>query len=237
MKLLWIALLAACGKAEDKPAPTPVGLPRLKVSVADKLVPMTKAFIAHRADGSFRVLVSDRDGSCAELVTNMIRHSPDATTFTATIATRLDPQGGPHYVIVEVAKDAAPVVPKKLDAAFVGSTAAAQGKTTPVQLELFEQDVGIGVAGGFDAEGCGEIDVPEAGAPRAAHPSTGVMWVATKKFPIQAALRQGDTVVLSDRPQDCASAGRASGIRLQLAQGRWTLDGARLPAVVLGEAP
>ena len=237
MKLVWLALLCACGKAEDKAAPVPQGLPRLKVSIGEKLVPMTKAFIAHRADGAFRVLVSDRDGSCGELLTNTVNRSRDAITLVATIAAQLDPQGTPHYTALDVTTGAAPVVPHKLAAAFVGTTAAAPGKTTPVQLELLEDEVGLGVAGGFDAEGCGELELSGQGLPKAAHASTGIMWVATKKFPIQGALRRGDAILLSDLPKDCSATTAAVGVRLVRDGGKWTLDGARLPVNVVGEAP
>ena len=128
-----------------------------------------------------------------------------------------------------------PLDPKQLKEAYVGSVAAAKGKLTPVQMEILEDDVGIGVAGQFDAEGCGEQVIPP--ETKAVHPSTGVMWIATKKFPVRAAVLHGDTLTLLDQPKDCSNGTLLMGARLARANGKWTLDGTRLPVVAIADAP
>ena len=227
--------VACSSKREPTPTAVPAGLPKLKVSIDSKIVPMTTAFIAHRSDGTFRLLVSNAAGSCADLVAGRLA---GAQGFIATVAAQLDPHGQPRYTTISIGKLGSDkeLEPKQLKEAFVGTVAAEQGKTTPVQLEILEDDVGIGVAGQLDAMGCGEQELPaQAGSPGAA--STGVMWIATKKFPIRGAILHGDTMQLFDQPKDCSAAMPSVGARLTRTQGKWTLDGNRIPVVAIADAP
>jgi hypothetical protein len=231
MRIAIAMVLVACGKGGDKaePPPAEIGLTKLAVTANGKPIAMAKAFVVRRTDGMYRVMLSEKDGSCSELLAG-------AKKPTVTIASQIDEHGNDKYLVRYVQSAGEPVRAKP-SAAFVGTAAAAKGKPTPIQLDIAATDSELGIAmkGQFDAEGCG--DLPLDGPPlKVAHPSTGAMAISTKRFAIAGATVHGDTIAISDVPIGCDSP-PPSGVILTGTAGTWTLDGSRFPGQAVGDAP
>ncbi len=225
MRIALALLLCACGKSDTKPAekaPT-----QIVVTSSGTQVTMSKALVTRRADGRFAVLVTDDKTATCDKPSN---------GTTIVISSLLDAHGKDTYKATAIAMKGVEK-PLKASAAFVGDAAAAKGKVTPIQLDVAEHDseLAITIAAHFDAEGCG--DAP-AGEPvtKTAHPSTAVMWVATRKFPVLGATLHGDVLRLADAPLGCASTAPL-GVTLSDTATTWTLDGARFAGESVGDAP
>src|SRR4051812_14506916 len=82
---------ATVAVAVDAPPPDPFA--KLVVTRDGKRIPMARAFAKRVAPDLWRVLVGDREGSCAELLAGATTRVDGATSFVVTVARRIAPDG------------------------------------------------------------------------------------------------------------------------------------------------
>lgn len=232
--------LAACGgKGEDKPAPQPgsaavetdlvkptAGFEKLSVTRDGKPVQMTRAFIKRVSPDQWRLMVSDKEGSCEELISGVTNSIPGATHFVTTMRRRLAPDGSQQIFLTDLWTAGHPTTATFSTARITTPT----DKGTNVEVELAkvtDEDQGklLVAEGTFIAHGCGDQPPDGAGIPKDTHVSAATITVAGKKLDLAGATATGDDVVLSTAPKDCSGTWPWAQVTLERRAGAWTLSG------------
>lgn len=230
-------------------AEAPAGLDGIKVEIAGKPIPIARAFIKRiPVDGRYQLFVSDKGGSCTELLDNSFDHMSDnAVLFD--VGPKLQPDN--KTIKTEVTAlysggDTAKVTP--------GSSVAISGnadKGTKVDVTI-DADItvegstrpgAIGIHGKLVAEGCGaRAETDTSGIPKAAHPSKATMTIGGTRLPIAGAIFKGTrpeprdgveqqrNLFLSTGPKDCSGTTPWSAFQLEREWRAWKLGGEYLAA-------
>lgn len=246
-----LLVVAACGSKSDKPEgttesgsakpevdtpgsgnadarrPPPVGLAKLEVEVDGKPVPMRRAFIKRVSADQWRLQVGDLEGSCEELLSGVVNSQKGATSFVATIAKRLAPDGTESMAVTDFW-----TAGHTTKATFGGPAklTGATDKDAKVEIELPQISSADGaktllVSGPFTATGCGDQPETGAGAPKGQHVTAASITVAGKKLELKGAVLHGADVTLSASPKDCSPTMPFSPVVLQQTAGKWELSG------------
>jgi hypothetical protein len=245
-----ILALAACGRdkrgSEAQPEPKPVGpgaaagsavvpgepepeigIPapaKLHVAKAGKAIAMTKAFIKRVSPDHWRVMVSDQEGSCKELLSGVTNQQPGATTIVATLRKHVRPDGAEDIAVTDVWATGR-AAPSKLEGASAKlSVPADKGAQVEVELATIV-DGDLAVDGTFTALGCGDQPAMDAGIPKDKHVSTATVTVANHELEIKSAIAKGDDLVLSTGPLDCSGVEPFAPIIVKRILGRWFIGG------------
>jgi hypothetical protein len=197
--------------------------------------PAARGFVKRRPDGSLQAYVGE-GGTCDQLLTNVFDSKHESILID--LPSRLAPDGTETHTVELVylagGSDATPDGPAT---ATVTGTADAG---TPVELAIEfvgPEDSGklVTIKGAMTLEACGDQDVSKETFTKARHPSNALLTVATRKFPVMAALRRGATIELFDFPRDCVAA-RYLGVKLTYDGATWRLSGKRFASEIAGEA-
>jgi hypothetical protein len=238
---LLILLVACGGKGDDKKEPKTVdkgsavetdvvkptaGFEKLTVTRDGKPVPMKRAFIKRVSPDQWRLMVSDKEGSCEELISGVTNSIPGATHLVATLRRRLAPDGTQQIHLTDVWTAGHPTTATFSTARITTPT----DKGTNVEVELAkvtDDDQGkfLVAEGTFIAHGCGDQPPDGAGVPKDTHVSAATITVAGKKLDLMSATVTGDEVVLSTGPKDCSDTWPWAQVTLQRHLGEWTLSG------------
>ncbi len=219
------------GSTSTEAPPRPAaGFEQLSVTVNGKPVPMLRGFIKRVSPDQWRIQVGDLEGSCDELLSGVTLSQKGATSFVATVAKRLAPDGTEATVITDFWSAGHPTK------AALGGTAKLTGsadKNTKVELELpkitdVDQGKTMIVSGPFTALGCGDQPAAkggEPGAPKAPHVSAAFVTIAGKRLDLKSAIVHDSDVVLSTGPKDCSSITPFAPVVLTASDGKWELSG------------
>lgn len=252
MKHLGLALaLAACGKssggAKQDPPPVesgsgagsaavvdepPVPVPaKLHVAKGGTSIAMAKAFIKRVSPDQWRVMVSDKEGSCEELLSGVTNQQPGATTIVATLVKHLKPDGAEDIAITDLWSTGR-TAPAKLEGASAKlSVPADKGAQVEVELAtIIEGD--LAVDGTFTALGCGDQPAMDVGIPKDKHVSTATIALGNQKLPVANAIAKGDDLTLSTGPIDCSGVVPFARVIVRRTLGRWYLGGTWIPEEV-----
>jgi hypothetical protein len=206
------------------PAPAPPSPAKLNVTRAGKPIAMTKAFIKRVSPDQWRVMISDKEGSCDELLSGATNQQPGATTVVTTLRKQLRPDGTELIAVTDIWSTgrAAPVP-------LAGPTAKLSVKAdkgVPVEIELTAIGEGdLAVAGTFTALGCGDQPAMDAGIPKDKHVSAATITIANQKLDVASAIAKGDDLVLSTGPLDCSGVVPFARVIVKRTLGRWYLGG------------
>ncbi len=215
----------------------PKSLDALTVTVDGTPKAMTKAFIKPQPDGTFQLFVSEKNGSCDELLISSFNGTEGSVDVLVQIVTLLAADGSETRIV----KDVYLGPPTEADA---GSKAKVHGnadKGTDVDVDLdFTSQAGSGaklaIHGSLTAEGCGPRDTSKGpGIGKVTHPSTAKMTIGGKTFDVKGAIKQGDYLELTDFPRDC-TVGWFIGVRVAVEHGNWLLNGTRIAELSEGKA-
>jgi len=221
-----IVLLAACKSSSPPPAPKPE-LAKLNVTVGGKPIAMGRAFVKRVSPDHWRLLVSDREGSCEELLSGVTTSQAGATTFVATLRTLLAPDGAKATKLTELWFAGKPAELGDGVAATLHGEATKGGK---VDIELGKVvHPPIALDGVLTAEGCGDQPM-EAGVPKAAHVSAATILVAGMPLELHGAALHGSEVVLTTGPKDCSPTLPFAQVVVEFTNGAWELQGTWIPA-------
>jgi hypothetical protein len=242
VRILLLILLAACGsKGDDKPKPVDkgsatttetdvvkptAGFEKLTVTRDGKPVAMTRAFIKRVSPDQWRLMVSDKEGSCEELISGVTNSIPGATHFVTTLRRRLAPDGSQQIFLTDLWTAGHPTKATFSTARITTPT----DKGTNVEVELAkvtDDDAGkmLVAEGTFIAHGCGDQPPDGAGVPKDSHVSAASITVAGKKLELASATVTGDDLVLSTGPKDCSPVWPWAQVTLQRRAGSWILSG------------
>lgn len=182
---LVILLIACGGKSEEPPAAgsAPVG---------------KRAFIKRLSTENWRVLISDLEGSCPELMSGVVEPKPGATTISLIIAKQVAPDGKESLAVHEFATagHASEIAIGPVE--FTGS--AEVGKTATIVLPKLVDPGGTATVGGtITATGCGD----EPATTRVTHPSAATITIAGNKLELRGIVLFDADIVLSSEPIDC----------------------------------
>lgn len=239
-----LLLLASCGgKGDDKAEPKTVdkgsaasnptdvvkptaGFEKLKVTRDGKPVAMTRAFIKRVSPDQWRLMVSDKEGSCEELISGVTNSIPGATHFVTTLRRRLAADGSQQIFLTDLWTAGHPTKATFSTARITTPT----DKGTNVEVELAkvtDDDAGklLVAEGTFIAHGCGDQPPDGAGVPKDSHVSAASITVAGKKLELASATVTGEDLVLSTGQKDCSGVWPWAQVTLQRAYGNWTLSG------------
>jgi len=229
--VIAVLALAACGSkkdSDDKSAPPPTlsKVDKLSVSVGGKAIAMGRAFVKRVSPDHWRLLVSDREGSCDELLSGVTTSQGGATTFMATVRTLLAPDGTQATKVTELWFAGKPVEVGDGVAAQVAADVA-KGKKVDVTLGKLVHPP-LAIDGSFVAEGCGDQQVL-AGVPTTQHVSAATLVIAGKPVELHGAALHGSEIVLSTGPKDCSSTLPFAQVVLEFKDGAWELAGTWIP--------
>lgn len=221
---------AGSGSAAVDPPPV-IEPAKLHVSRGGKPVAMTRAFIKRVSPDQWRVMMSDKEGSCEELLSGITNQQAGATTVVATLVKHLGTDGGETIAVTDVWTTGR-TTPAKLEGASAKlSVPADKGAQVEVELAtIVEGD--LAVDGTFTALGCGDQPAMNAGIPKDKHVSTATITIANQKLAVETALARGDDLVLSTGPLDCSGVEPFARVIVKRRLGRWYLGGTWLPAEV-----
>ncbi len=243
--LAWtcaVVLAAACGKGGDKTEPktvettgsgepkavpaNPAAFEKLKVTVDGKPVAMTRAYIKRVSPDQWRVIVSDAEGSCAELLSGVTNSVKGSTGFVSTLRRHLKPDGGDEIAVTDFWTAGHPTA-AKLGTAMVAGPTDKDAKVEVTIAKIRDDDNGriLEAEGTFTAIGCGDQPADDAGVPKDSHVSAATVTVAGKKLDIKNAIIEGDNLTLSTGPKDCSPTTPWSQIVVTRRTGRWCLSG------------
>lgn len=242
MRTLTIAILlaAACGKGEPEqgagsgsgsgsaPAPTvqtkppTTGFSGLKVTLGGKPLAMTRAFIKRVSPDQWRISLSDKDGSCEELLSGVASAQPGATSIALALRRWITPDGGDTIMVTEVWTGGHQLATTTGAASIVGSTDT--GKRVDIELAKLAGD-SLEMQGAFAAEACGDQPTMNAGIPKEKHVSAATVTVAGKKLELASAVLHGDDLILSTGPKDCSDVTPYAQVVLEHRANRWILSG------------
>jgi hypothetical protein len=215
--------------APGDPARSAPGFEGLTVTVNGKPVGMLRGFIKRVSPDHWRIQVGDLEGSCAELLSGVTTAQKGATSFVATLAKQVAPDGSESTVITEFWSAGHPTKTALGGIARVGGPT---DKDTKVELVLPKvTDVNNGktmvVGGTFTALGCGDQPARpgDPGIPNDPHVSAAVITVAGKRLDVHSAIVRGSDVVLSTGPKDCSTVTPFAPIVIAHADGKWQLSG------------
>jgi hypothetical protein len=239
-----VALCACGGKSDDKPKADPkgsgsgstvavepgkpaAGLDKLVVTVNGKAVAMQRAFVKRVSADQYRLQVGDLEGSCDELLSGVTNAKPGATSFVATLAKHLAPDGVESMVITDFWSAGHPTK------AALGGLAKLTGtptKTATVEIELPKiTDVDSGktiiVSGPLTATGCGDQPDTGVGVPKGQHVSAAYVTIAGRKLELRGAILRGSDVLLSASPKDCSAVTPFAPVVIQHENGKWEISG------------
>jgi hypothetical protein len=240
VRIPLLILLAACGsKSDDKPnavdkgsaaepdvvKPT-AGFEKLTVTRDGKPVRMSRAFIKRVSPDQWRLMVSDKEGSCEELISGVTNSIPGATHLVTTLRRRLAPDGTQQIFLTDLWTAGHPTKATFSTARITTPT----DKGTNVEVELAkvtDDDAGkmVVAEGTFIAHGCGDQPPDGAGVPKDSHVSAASITVAGKKLDLASATVTGDDLVFSTGPKDCSGVWPWAQVTLKRASGNWTLSG------------
>jgi len=245
MRTLCVLAVCACacgGKSGDsseatgsggEPAKPPAGFETLKATVDGKPVVLGRGFIKRVSPDHWRILVGDTEGSCEELLSG-VTNKRGGTSFVATIAKRVAPDGAASFAVTDFWSAGHPT-----EATFDGAAgvegAADRGRTARVVLpKIVDDDQGkkLVVEGAFTATGCGDQAAPEPGVggiPKAAHVSAASITIAGHKLPVVGAILRGTEITLSTGPKDCTTVLPFAQVILRHQNGAWELSGTWIP--------
>ena len=243
MKILAavLVLAAACGKGGDKSEPkttettgsaeptaveNPAGFQKLKVTVNGKPVAMTRAFIKRVSPDQWRVLVSDKEGSCEELLSGVTNSVKGSTGFVSTLRRHLKPDGTDEIAVTDFWTAGHPTE-AKLGTAMVAGPTDKDAKVEVTIAKIVDDDSGkiLEAEGTFTAIGCGDQPADDAGVPKDSHVSAATITVAGKKLDVKNAIISGDDLTLSTGPKDCSPTTPWSQVVIHHYAGRWCLRG------------
>ncbi|MBA3542259.1 MAG: hypothetical protein H0T79_21770 [Deltaproteobacteria bacterium] len=229
MSKWWLVVLACAGcgtKDAGGGGESAVGFAKLSVTVNEKPVTFTRAFIKHLPDGQYQLWMGERGGSCAALLDNTF--DGKIHDLLVNLPVRLAADGKETGTVADLSYSMPPTD------ADPGGTSTVKGdpvKGAKLDVDLaFTGEGGKGeklvVKGSLVAESCGEDMDPQVGMPKAPHPSTATMTIAGKVFKIGGAIKKDERYELVEVPRECDAA-KHIGARLQVAYGVWRLDGTR----------
>ncbi len=238
-----LLLVAACGgKGDDKTEPKTVdkgaasaepdvvkptaGFEKLTVTRDGRPVAMTRAFIKRVSPDQWRLMVSDKEGSCEELISGVTNSIPGATHLVTTLRRRLAPDGAQQIYLTDLWTAGHPTKATFSTARITAPTD--KGTNVEVELAKITDDDGgkiLVAEGTFIAHGCGDQPPDGAGVPKDSHVSAASITVAGKKLELASATITGDDLVLSTGPKDCSGTWPWAQVTLQRRLGTWTLQG------------
>ncbi len=222
--------VAPAAPAEQPPVPVPVPA-KLHVAKGGKQIAMTKAFIKRVSPDHWRVMVSDKEGSCEELLSGITNQQAGATTVVATLAKHIKADGAEDIAILDVWATGR-TTPVKLEGASAKlSVPADKGAQVEVELAtIVEGD--LAVDGTFTALGCGDQPAMDVGIPKDKHVSSATIAIANQKLEVASAIANGDDLVLSTGPLDCSGVTPWARVIVKRTLGRWYVGGTWLPEEV-----
>jgi hypothetical protein len=236
-----LVLAAACGKSGDKSEPKgeptgssgstsapadPKGFVKLAVTVNGKPVAMTRAFIKRVSADQWRVLVSDQEGSCAELLSGVTNSVKGSTGFVSTLQRHLKPDGTNEIAVTDFWTAGHPTS-AKLGTAEVAGPTDKDAKVEVTISKIRDDDNGkiLEAEGTFTAVGCGDQPADDAGVPKDSHVSAATITVAGKKLDVKSAIIEGTDLTLSSGPKDCSPTTPWSQVIISHHLGRWCVRG------------
>ena len=225
---------APAGPVPPEVAP-PIEAGKLQVTRAGKPVAMTKGFIKRVSPDQWRVMISDKEGSCAELLSGATNQQPGATTVVATLAKRLAPDGTETLAVTDVWSTGRTALAKVSGSTATLSVKADKGAQVEVELsQITEGD--LVVAGTFTALGCGDQPAMDAGIPKDKHVSTATITLANHELAVASAIAKGDDLVLSTGPIDCSGVVPFAPVIVRRTLGRWYIGGTWIAEEVSSDA-
>jgi len=209
--------------AEDEPPPA-FEPAKLHVSKGGKPVAMTRAFIKRVSPDHWRVMVSDKEGSCAELLSGVTNQQAGATTVVTTLRKHVRPDASEDIAITDVWASGRSA-PARLEGASAKlSVPADKGAQVEVELAtIVEGD--LAVDGTFTALGCGDQPAMDAGIPKDKHVSNATITLANHTLALASAIAKGDDLVLSTGPLDCSGVEPFAPVIVKRILGRWFVGG------------
>lgn len=199
---------------------------KLIVTSDGKPVVMERAFIKRASPDQWRILVGDREGSCEELLSGVTNRQPGGTSFVASIARRLKPDGSEAMVVSDFWSAGHPTDSVTGAAKVTGELE--RGARIEVELGKItdvDKTRKLEIAGTFTAIGCGAQATPAAGLPKVPHPSTAAVTIAGKRVKLVSATRSGDAILVTSGPRDCSSPTVPAQATIQHRYGKWELAG------------
>lgn len=245
---IGVLLLTACkgGDAEDQPTDKSTGgsgapkveaagaFDKLKVTIDGKPVAIANAFLKKISPDRFQLYLSNKGGSCRELLDNVFNGGDDSQIdVIVDLTPRLAADGSQTIEVSYIYEGGSTVNIAPGSKATVGG-AADPGSKTAVDIDFSGSgDLAMEVHGSLVAEGCGFDPPSNDGVPKAAHPSTATITIAGKQLAIKSAIVKGDEVappkvrdlVLSTGPKDCSSTTPWAEIIVERHWGAWTVSG------------
>src|SRR4051812_43830091 len=195
---------------------------------------MGKAFIKRVSPDQWRLLVSDKEGSCEELLSGVTNAQPGSTTFVTTLRRHIKPDGTDEIGITDFWTAGHPTTAKLSTAKISGPT----DKGAKVLIELTRTtDEAMTAEGTLEALGCGDQPADDAGVPKDSHVSAATIEIAGTKLDIKSATVSGDDLVLSSGPKDCSTVTPWSQVLLRRTAGTWSLSGTWFVDESKGPAP
>lgn len=209
---------------ESSPGPEVPAPAKLHVARAGKAIAMTRAFIKRVSPDQWRVMVSDKEGSCEELLSGVTNQVPGATTIVATLRKHVKPDGAEDIAATDVWASGR-TAPATLEGASAKlSVPADKGAQVEVELAtIVEGD--LAVDGTFTALGCGDQPAMDVGIPKDKHVSTATITLANHKLDVASAIAKGDDLVLSTGPLDCSGVEPFARVIVRRTLGRWYVGG------------
>ena len=236
---LAVAFIVGCGKGDNaadnkvvdppvtpEPAKPVAGFDKLTVTVGGVATPMRRGFIKRVSLDQWRIQVSDKEGSCDELLSGVVNAQKGATSFVATIAKHLAPDGTEATVVTDLWLAGHPTKAKLGAAKVIGSA----DRDSKVEIELskiVETDTAkkLEIVGALSATGCGDAEPTGAGLPLVEHVSAARVTIAGKQLDLRGAVKHGDELTLSTGPKDCSDVQPWAQAVILHRDGKWQLSG------------
>ncbi len=229
-----------CGNGDSKPAANKVidksdpvdpvrpvpGFGNLTVTSNGVATPMQRGFIKRVSLDQWRIQVSDKAGSCEELLSGVINSQQGATSFVATIAKHLAADGTETTVVTDLWSGGHSTKATLGTAEITG--AADRDSKVEIELAHITDTDGarkLEIAGTFTAIGCGDAEPTGAGIPNVEHVSAARVTIAGKKLELKGAVKHGDQLTLSTGPKDCSDVQPWAQAVILHRNGRWELSG------------
>jgi hypothetical protein len=238
----WLAviLVVGCGKGDNntadtktvdksatpEPAKPAAGFDKLTVTVNGVATPMQRGFIKRVSLDQWRIQVSDKEGSCDELISGVINSQQGATSFVATLAKQLAPDGTESTVVTDLWA-AGRATKAKLGIAKVTGSADRDSKVEIELAKIADTDGAkkLEIAGTLTATGCGDAEPTGAGIPKVEHVSAARVKIAGKQLDLKGAVKHGDELTLSTGAKDCSDVQPWAQAVLLRRGGTWELSG------------
>jgi hypothetical protein len=172
------------------------------------------------------VIVSDKEGSCEELLSGVTNSVKGSTGFVSTLRRHLKPDGGDEIAVTDFWTAGHPTA-AKLGTAMVAGPTDKDAKVEVTIAKIRDDDSGriLEAEGTFTAIGCGDQPADDAGVPKDQHVSAASITVAGKKLDVKNAIISGDDLTLSTGPKDCSPVTPWSQVVVQRSAGKWCLRG------------